>query len=81
MAQVKNLATLLDEVYPDDFSHWVVEMQCPEVPVSVEIPISKDLYYPSAVELRAAYAINSLSGKTTALDRIIELGNALNRAY
>jgi hypothetical protein len=38
-------------------------------------------HYPSAGKLRAAYAVNSLSGKTTALDRIIELGNALNRAY
>ncbi len=42
MAQLKNLGTLLDEVYPDgskapdDFSHWVVEMQRPEVPVTVE---------------------------------------------
>jgi hypothetical protein len=33
MGQVKNLGTLLDEVYPDgskvpdDFSHWFVEMQ------------------------------------------------------
>jgi hypothetical protein len=65
MAQVKNLGTLLNEVYPDgskapdDFAHWVVEMQLPEVPVSVEIPISKDLYYPRAGELRSAYAVKS----------------------
>jgi hypothetical protein len=87
MAQLKNLGNLLNEVYPDgskapdDFSHWVVEMQRPEVPGSVEIPISKDIYYPSAGELRSAYAVKSLSGKTAASDRIIELGNALNRAY
>ena len=85
IAQAKNLGTLLNEVYPDgskapdDFSDWVVEMQRPSVPVSVEIPISKDLYYPSAGELRSAYAVKSLSGKTSDLDRIIELGNALNR--
>jgi hypothetical protein len=65
MAQAKNLGTLLNEVYPDgskapdDFAHWVVEMQLPEVPVSVKIPISKDLYYPSAGELRSAYAVKS----------------------
>jgi hypothetical protein len=87
MAQVKNLGTLLNEVYPDgvrapdDFSHRVVEMQRPEVPVTVEIPTSKDLYYPSAGELRTAYTVKSLSGKTADLNRIIELGNALNRAY
>jgi hypothetical protein len=42
MARVKNLGTLLNEVYPDgarapdDFAHWVVDMHHPEVPVSVE---------------------------------------------
>lgn len=47
MAQVKNLGTLLNEVYPDgvrapdDFSHWVVEMHRPSVPVAVEMPTSK----------------------------------------
>jgi hypothetical protein len=49
------------------------------VPVAFEIPISKDLYFPSAGELRSAYAVKSLSRKTSDLDRIIELGNALNR--
>jgi hypothetical protein len=44
MARVKNLGTLLNEVYPngarapDDFAHWVVDMHRPEVPVAVEIP-------------------------------------------
>ncbi|NJR31902.1 MAG: hypothetical protein HC778_02275 [Chamaesiphon sp. CSU_1_12] len=39
MAEVKNLGTLLNEVYPDgarapdDFSHWVVEMHRTEVSV------------------------------------------------
>jgi hypothetical protein len=86
MAEIKSLGTLLNEVYPDgskapdDFSHWVVEMQRPSVPVAVKIPTSKELYYPSAGELRTAYA-KSLTGKTAGSDRIIELGNALNRAY
>jgi hypothetical protein len=45
MGQVKNLVTLLNEVYPDgskapdDFSHWVVEMQRLEVPVTVELTV------------------------------------------
>ena len=43
MARIKNLGTLLDEVYPDgskapnDFSHWVVEMQRSVVPVTNEL--------------------------------------------
>ncbi len=76
MAELNSLGTLLNDVYPDgdrapdDFSHWVVE-----------IPASDNLYHPSAGELRTAYALKSNSGKTKDLDRIKELGNALNRVY
>ncbi|WP_373541500.1 hypothetical protein [Chamaesiphon sp.] len=76
MAELNSLGTLLNDVYPDgdrapdDFSHWVVE-----------IPVSDALYYPSAGELRTAYTLQSISGKTKDLDRIKELGNALNRVY
>ncbi len=76
MAELKSLGTLLNDVYPDgdrapdDFSHWVVE-----------IPVPEDLYHPSAGELRMAYAYKSNLGKTEDLDRITELGNALNLAY
>ncbi|WP_373545757.1 hypothetical protein [Chamaesiphon sp.] len=76
MAQIKSLGTLLNDVYPDgdrapdDFSHWVVE-----------IPVSDDLYHPNAKELRTAYATKFRSGETKDLDRIKELGNALNQAY
>jgi hypothetical protein len=76
MAEIKSLGVLLNDVYPDgdrapdDFSHWVVE-----------IPVPEDFYYPSAGELRTAYALKSDSGQTKDLDRIKELGNALNRAY
>jgi hypothetical protein len=76
MAELNSLGTLLNDVYPngdrapDDFFHWVVE-----------IPASDNLYYPSAGELRTAYALKSISGRTKDLERIKELGHALNRAY
>jgi hypothetical protein len=76
MAEIKGLGALLNDVYPDgdrapdDFSHWVVE-----------IPASDNLYHPSAGELRTAYALKSISGRTKDLDRIKELGHALNRVY
>ena len=43
MAQVENLGTLLDEVYPDgskapdDFAHWVVKVHRSAVPVTNEL--------------------------------------------
>lgn len=76
MAEIKSWGTLLNDAYPDsdrapdDFSHWVVE-----------IPVSDDLYHPNAKELRTAYATKFRSGETKDLDRIKELGNALNQAY
>ncbi len=89
MAEIKSLGDLLNEVYPDgarapnDFSHWIVDLprQTTQA-IAVEIPVvMQDRYHPTAGELRQAYAIKSFAGETANLNRIRELGTALNHAY
>jgi hypothetical protein len=75
MIQVKNVGTLLDEVYPDgskvpdDFSRRVVEMPHQSVPVSIDLtignilsPLSKN--EPKVVSLIAEIQVFSQSKKT-----------------
>jgi hypothetical protein len=88
MAKIKSLGNLLNEAYPDgnrapdDFLHWMVELPRQENnAVTVEIPVSEAFYYPTAGDLRRAYVIKSNAGETADLDKIRELGNAINSAY
>ena len=81
MAEIKNLGTLLNEVYPDgskapdDFAHWVVEMHRPELPVSVELPISKSA---KLDDLTPDALTSKMQGTGSTLSSLIEKLRELN---